>query len=78
VDTVESGPEALTLLRARDYDFLFTDLKMPGMDGIEVVKAAKHLRPDMEVVVITGYGTIESAVETMQFGAIDYAQKPFT
>ncbi len=78
VDTVESGPEALTLLRSRDYDFLFTDLKMPVMDGVEVVKAATHLRPDMEVVVITGYGTIESAVETMQFGAVDYVQKPFT
>jgi CheY-like chemotaxis protein len=78
VDTVESGPEALTLLRSRDYDFLFTDLKMPGMDGVEVVKAARHLRPDIDVVVITGYGTIETAVETMQFGAVDYVQKPFT
>ncbi len=78
VDTVESGPEALTLLRARDYDFLFTDLKMPEMDGVEVVKAARHLRPDTDVVVITGYGTIETAVETMQFGAVDYVQKPFT
>jgi len=78
VDTVERGDEALSLLRARDYDFLFTDLKMPEMDGIAVVKAARHLRPDMDVVVITGYGTIESAVETMQFGAVDYVQKPFT
>lgn len=78
VDTVDNGPEALTLLRERDYDFLFTDLKMPVMNGVEVVKAAKHLRPDMDVVVITGYGTIETAVETMQFGAGDYVQKPFT
>lgn len=78
VDTVDNGPEALTLLRERDYDFLFTDLKMPVMNGVEVVKAAKHLRPDMDVVVITGYGTIETAVETMQFGAVDYVQKPFT
>jgi CheY-like chemotaxis protein len=78
VDTVENGPEALTLLRARPYDFLFTDLKMPGMDGVEVVKAAKHLRPDLDVAVITGFGTIETAVETMQYGATDYVQKPFT
>jgi CheY-like chemotaxis protein/glycine cleavage system H lipoate-binding protein len=78
VDTVDDGKEALTLLRERDYDFLFTDLKMPGMDGVEVVKAARHLRPDLDVVVITGYGTIETAVETMQFGASDYVQKPFT
>ena len=78
VDTVDNGREALTMLRERDYDFLFTDLKMPGMDGVEVVKAAKHLRPDMDVVVITGYGTIETTVETMQFGASDYVQKPYT
>jgi CheY-like chemotaxis protein len=78
VDTVESGPEALALLRDRDYDFLFTDLKMPGMNGVEVVKASHHLRPDMDIVVITGYGTIETAVETMQHGAMDYVQKPFT
>jgi CheY-like chemotaxis protein len=78
VDTVESGPEALTLVRARDYDFVFTDLKMPGMDGVEVVKAVKHLRPDVDVAVITGFGTIETAVETMGHGAADYVQKPFT
>jgi CheY-like chemotaxis protein len=78
VDTVESGPEALGLVQKRDYDFVFTDLKMPGMDGVEVVKAVKHLRPDIDVAVITGYGTIESAVETMQHGAVDYVQKPFT
>jgi CheY-like chemotaxis protein len=78
VDTVESGPEALGLLRRRNYDFLFTDLKMPDMDGVEVVKAAKHLRPDVDVAVITGFATIESAVATMQSGASDYVQKPFT
>ena len=78
VDTVESGPEALTLVRSREYDFVFTDLKMPGMDGVEVVKAVKHLRPDVDVAVITGFGTIETAVETMGHGAVDYVQKPFT
>jgi CheY-like chemotaxis protein len=78
IDTVESGPEALTLVRARNYDFVFTDLKMPGMDGVEVVRAVKQLRPDADVAVITGYATIESAVETMKDGAVDYVQKPFT
>jgi CheY-like chemotaxis protein len=78
VDTVESGPEALGLIQRRDYDFVFTDLKMPGMDGFEVVKGVKHLRPDVDVAVITGYATIESAVATMQHGAVDYVQKPFT
>jgi glycine cleavage system H lipoate-binding protein len=51
---------------------------MPEMDGIEVVKAAKHLRPDLDILMITGYATIESAVEAMKHGATDYVQKPFT
>ncbi len=78
VDTVESGPEALNLVQRHDYDFLFTDLKMPEMDGVEVVKAVRHLRPDTDIAVITGYATIETAVETMKHGAIAYVQKPFT
>jgi len=78
IDTVEKGREALGLLLKRDYDFVFTDLKMPEMDGLEVTKAVKHLRPDIDVIVITGYASIETAVETMKYGAMDYVQKPFT
>jgi glycine cleavage system H lipoate-binding protein len=57
---------------------VFTDLKMPEMDGVEVCKAVRHLRPDIDVIIITGYASVESAVETMKFGAMDYIQKPFT
>lgn len=78
IDTVESGPEALTLVRRNDYEFIFADLKMPGMDGLDVIKAARHLRPDVDVAVITGYATVESAVSAMKYGAMDYVQKPFT
>ncbi|OGU76600.1 MAG: hypothetical protein A2V93_00625 [Ignavibacteria bacterium RBG_16_34_14] len=78
IDTIESGKEALGLIKKYDYDFVFTDLKMPEMDGVDVTKAVKHLRPDIDVVVITGYATIETAVETMKHGAMDYVQKPFT
>lgn len=78
IDTVEKGREALGLIRKNDYDFVFTDLKMPEMDGLEVTKAVKHLRPDIDVIVITGYASIETAVETMKYGAMDYVQKPFT
>jgi CheY-like chemotaxis protein len=78
VDTVETGQEALGLLRKNDYDFVFTDLKMPGMNGLDVTKASNHLRPDIDVVMITGYATVESAVEAMKYGAVDYVQKPFT
>ncbi len=78
VDTVENGKEAMGLIQSHHYDFVFTDLKMPEMDGVEVTKSVKHLRPDIDVVIITGYATVETAVECMKFGAMDYVQKPFT
>jgi CheY-like chemotaxis protein/glycine cleavage system H lipoate-binding protein len=78
VDTVQVGQEALGLLQTHHYDFVFTDLKMPAMDGVEVTKSVKHIRPDIDVVIITGYATVETAVECMKHGAMDYVQKPFT
>ncbi len=78
VDTVQTGPEALGLIQTRHYDFVFTDLRMPAMDGVEVAKSVKHMRPDVDVVIITGYATVETAVECMKSGALDYVQKPFT
>ncbi|MGB5486077.1 MAG: response regulator [Lysobacterales bacterium] len=78
IDTVEKGSEALGLIRKNDYDFIFTDLKMPEMDGVELTKAARHLRPDIDIIVITGYASIETAVETVSFGAMAYIEKPFT
>ena len=78
IDTVERGSEALGLIRQHDYDFIFTDLKMPEMDGVELTKAAKHLRPDIDIIVITGYASIETAVETVKLGAMAYVEKPFT
>ena len=78
VDTVETGQEALGLIQINNYDFVFTDLKMPEMDGVEVTKAVKYLRPDIDVIVITGYAAINTAVETMKYGAMDYVEKPFT
>ena len=78
IDTVERGSEALGLIRQHDYDFIFTDLKMPEMDGVELTKAARHLRPDIDIIVITGYASIETAVETVKLGAMAYVEKPFT
>lgn len=77
VDTVQTGQEALGLIQTHHYDFVFTDLRMPAMDGVDVVKSVKHMRPDIDVVVITGFATVETAVECMKFGATDYVQKPF-
>lgn len=78
VDTVERGKEAINLVRSNHYDFVYVDLKMPEMDGVEVTKLIKHIRPDIDVIIITGYASVETAVETMKFGAMDYVQKPFT
>jgi CheY-like chemotaxis protein/glycine cleavage system H lipoate-binding protein len=78
IDTVETGQEALGLIQKHHYDFVFTDLKMPLMDGVEVTKSVKHIRPDIDVIIITGYASVETAVETMRYGAMDYVQKPFT
>ena len=78
VETVSSGPEAINLIKSHHYDFVFTDLKMPEMDGVEVTKTVKFLRPDIDVIIITGYATVETAVDCMKLGALDYVQKPFT
>ena len=78
VDTVETGQEALGLVQTHDYDFVFTDLKMPAMSGTDVAKSVKHLRPDIDVIIITGYATVDSAVECMKYGAMDFVEKPFT
>jgi CheY-like chemotaxis protein len=78
VDTVETGQEALGLIKSHHYDFVFTDLRMPAMDGVDVVKSVKHLRPDIDLIIINGYATVETAVECMKHGAMDYVQKPFT
>ncbi len=77
VTVVGDGREALSELQARPYDLLVTDIRMPGMDGIRLLKAAKALDRPPEVILITGHGTIESAVEALQHGAYDYVQKPF-
>ena len=78
IDTVENGKEALGLLQTHSYDFVFTDLKMPELDGVEVTKAVKHIRPDIDVIIITGYATVQTAVDCMKYGAMDYVEKPFT
>jgi DNA-binding NtrC family response regulator len=73
-----SGREALKMLQADTYDVVFTDLKMMDMGGLEVLQAVKEKYPTTVVVIITGYATIASAVETMRSGAFDYLPKPFT
>ncbi|HET6279227.1 MAG TPA: sigma-54 dependent transcriptional regulator [Candidatus Polarisedimenticolia bacterium] len=76
VISVASGEDGLRELRQHGADLLVTDLRMPGMDGIAVLKQARDIDPGIAVLVITGYGSIESAVDAMKEGADDYLQKP--
>ncbi len=72
-----SPQAALAVLRERPFDLLLTDLMMPGMDGIALLAAATHIDPDLIGIMMTGHGTIDTAVKAMQAGALDYIQKPF-
>jgi len=71
------GEEALDILRNEFIHLILTDLKMPKMDGVELLQVAKTIRPEVEVILITGYGTVDTAVTAMKEGAYDYIQKPF-
>ncbi len=77
VDAVGEGESALEKLKATDYELIISDLKLPGMDGMDVLRAAKKYKPYVGVIVITAYGTIDSAVVAMKSGAEDYITKPF-
>jgi DNA-binding NtrC family response regulator len=74
---VQSGEEALDTLKVEDVDLVLTDRRLPGVDGVALVRQIKTNHPDLAVVVMTAYGTIESAVEAMRLGAEDYLVKPF-
>ena len=77
VDTVSSGEEALSVLRKQTYDLILTDINLPGVNGLEVVSAAKEADPETVVVVITGYASTGTAIDALRQGAYDYITKPF-
>jgi len=77
VQAAASGEEALGLAARRNFDVAVFDMRMPGMDGLELLKSFKDSHPDCEVILLTGQATIETAVEAMKLGAYDYLQKPF-
>ena len=77
-DTAVNGEEALAKLKEKDYGLVLLDLRLPGMDGMEVLRRLREIRPDIRVIIITAYGTIESAVDAMKLGAVDFIQKPFS
>lgn len=77
VDMAASGPEALEMLEKKPYALMLTDIKMPEMDGTELLDLAKKAHPDLCVVMMTAYATVETAVQAMKTGAMDYLLKPF-
>ncbi|NMC42613.1 MAG: sigma-54-dependent Fis family transcriptional regulator [candidate division Zixibacteria bacterium] len=77
VETAETGPEGIEKARLKPFDLVITDLKMPDMDGLAVLSALKEINTETAVLVMTAYGTIETAVEAMKNGAVDFLTKPF-
>jgi DNA-binding NtrC family response regulator len=77
LETAASGEEALAKLDQGGYGLMLLDLRMPGMDGMEVLRRVSRQRPEVKVIIITAYGSIDLAVEAMKLGAVDFLQKPF-
>jgi two-component system response regulator AtoC len=77
VRAVSDGEEALRELQARDYDALLTDVRMPRLDGLGLIREAQKLKPDLTIIVMSAYGSHELAIEAMKAGAYDYLPKPF-
>ncbi|HEY6727658.1 MAG TPA: sigma-54 dependent transcriptional regulator, partial [Polyangiaceae bacterium] len=76
VASAADAQQALAALSAKTFDLMLTDLKMPGTSGLELLRRAKELQPDLEVIVLTAHGTVNTAVEAMKRGAFDFLQKP--
>jgi len=72
----EDGLKAMELLKKEDFDLVICDIKMPKMDGVEVLQASKKIKPEIPFVMISGHGDLETAVHTMRYGAFDYISKP--
>lgn len=78
VDSAVNGEEALEKIRRQGYQLVLLDLKLPGMDGMEVLRQVRTFNRRLRILIITAHGTIENAVEAMKLGAVDFVQKPFT
>mgnify|MGYP003589976620 CR=1 FL=1 len=71
-----SGIKALDVLKEKDFDVMVLDVKMPDMDGIETLRHVKKMKPEIEVIMLTGHASVEFGIKGMQLGAFDYVMKP--
>ncbi len=78
VATCQKGEQAVEMLKKGGFDVLITDLKMPGMDGLQAMESLSEVDPDLSMIMATAYSTVDSAVKAMKLGAVDYIRKPFT
>ena len=78
IASVESGGEGLKAIKDKAYDIVITDLKLPEVDGLHILKSCRHYSPMTKILMITAYGSVETAVEAMRQGAYDYITKPFS
>src|SRR3954469_2982055 len=78
VVAAKDGREAARLLDERGFDLVLTDLKMPGLDGMAILRKVRAEQPEVEVIVMTAHGTVDNAVEAMKLGAFEYLQKPLS
>ena len=76
VEEAEDGLSGIEMIKEKDYDLVLCDIKMPKMDGVEVLEKAKKLKPEIPIVMISGHGDLDTAVNTMRLGAFDYISKP--
>ncbi|MBC8439851.1 MAG: response regulator [Deltaproteobacteria bacterium] len=76
VTTAESADQALSIIGKESFDAIVMDFQMPGMDGMEALKAIKNKKPELQIILLTGYATIEKTVEAMKIGATDFLEKP--
>jgi DNA-binding NtrC family response regulator len=76
VDTAYSGDQAITCIKEKDIDVVVLDVLMPGRDGVDTLREIKRMKPLIEVIMLTGHATVETAIEGMKFGAFDYLIKP--
>jgi len=76
VETAGGGSEAINKAKGEPYDAIVLDLLMPGMDGLETLKQLKEMNPDLQIILLTGHGTVDKGVEAMKLGATDFVEKP--